>query len=659
MTKNYTDQRDAVFDSSEYLADVLARCAYIEKNFYRNNNREKAMVGDAIVKIYRSILQYAAEILTVQNSGTGRGILNRITAVANQRLTQLQSSIAEEEQTLHQWVQLDQHLQHGKEAENILTRLDDISKDLRALVQKFSLPIAKGAFYNAYENQHEDMCLPDTRVELQGRISVWAESPESECIFWLSGMAGTGKSTIARTMAKSFKDKGQLGASFFFKKGEPDRANAKKFVSTIANQLMICRPHLAGGILEAIETDPDISEKSLREQFNKLILLPLQTQKSNQRTMVIVIDALDECEKNEDIRTILKLVPQVQDSASIRLKVLLTSRPELHIRQEFQLNHQHEDLVLDKRPKEEIEHDIQLYLEHSLSKISKDNLLPTDWPGTDVMKKLTGMSVPLFIFAATLCRFVGDGIRSPEDRLDTIMRQGVVSGQMESIYQPVLEQLLNPKDKNESKDLAAEFCEIVGVIVLLTTPLSARAIGKLLDRRETKISFLLKKLHSVLRVPEDINSPVRILHLSFREFLLDTKSAFHVDEKETNRRIASDCLRVMNTGLRHNICGLSSYATLRKNIKRHTVDQHISADLQYSCRYWVYHLEQSEAHISEMELFTFLKRHLLHWFEAMSLMGTISEAMEIIHKLQSLEKVNTCSVSITNMTNKYKIEHEL
>lgn len=297
---------------------------------------------------------------------------------------------------------------------------------------------------------------------------------------------------------------------------------------------MTCRPHLADGILETIETDLDVSEKSLREQFNKLILLPLQTQESNQRTMVIVIDALDECEKNEDIRTILKLVPQVQDSASIRLKVFLTSRPELHIRQEFQLNHQLEDLVLDKRPKEEIEHDIQLYLEDSLSKISKDNSLPTDWPGTDAKKKLTGMSVPLFIFAATLCRFVGDGIQSPEDRLDTIMRREV-SGQMESIYQPVLEQLLNPKDKNESKDLAAEFCEVVGVIVLLTTPLSARALGKLLDRRETKISFLLKKLHSVLRVPEDINSPVRILHLSFREFLLDTKSAFHVDEKETNR----------------------------------------------------------------------------------------------------------------------------
>lgn len=73
----------------------------------------------------------------------------------------------------------------------------------------------------------------------------------------------------------------------------------------------------------------------------------------------------------------------------------------------------------------------------------------------------------------------------------------------------------------------------------------------------------------------------------------------------------------------------------------------------------MYHLEQSEAHISEMEVFAFFKKHLLHWFEAMSLMGIISEAMEIIHKLQSLEKVNTCSVSIANMTNKYKTEHEL
>ncbi|KAJ9488439.1 hypothetical protein VN97_g4841 [Penicillium thymicola] len=658
MTKNYTDRRDAVFDSPDHLADVLARCAYIEKSFYRNNHREQVIIGDAIVRTYRSILRYAAEILTVQNSGTGRGILNSITAVANQRLTQLQSSIKEEEQTLQQWVQLDQHLQHGKEAENILTQLDDISKNLRALVQKFSLPIAKGAFHQAYENQYEETCHPDTRIELRWRISRWAESPESECLFWLSGMAGTGKSTIARTMAKSFADKGQLGASFFFKKGEPDRANAKKFVSTIVKQLMQCRPHLAGGILEAIEMDPDISEKSVQDQFNTLILLPLQTQGSNQRTTVIVIDALDECEK-EDVRTILKLLPKVQDLASIRVKVFLTSRPELHIRQEFQLNHQHEDLVLDKRPREEVEHDIQLYLEDSLSKIRTDNSLPTDWPGTDAIKTLTGMSVPLFIFAATLCRFVGDGIKRPEDRLGTIMRQRRVSGQMESIYQPILEQILNPKDKNESKELAAEFCEIVGVIVLLTTPLSVRALGKLLDLPETKISFLLKKLHSVLRVPEDINSPVSILHLSFREFLLGTTSAFHLDEKETNRRIAFDCLRIMNTEFRHNICELSSYTTLRRDIDRHTVNQRLSADLQYSCRYWMYHLEQSKAHISETEIFAFLKENLLHWLEAMSLMGNILEAMQIIYKLQILEEVNTCSVSIANMTNGHKAENEL
>jgi hypothetical protein len=376
-----------------------------------------------------------------------------------------------------------------------------------------------------------------------------------------------------------------------------------------------------------------------------------------------VIDALDECKKTDDIRTILELLPQVRHSASIRVKVFLTSRPERAVRKEFLQNYDHEELAIDGLPNEEIERDIQLFLKDRFSKIRKDNSLPTDWPGTDTMKRLSGMSIPLFIFAATLCRFVGDGRKSPEDRLGAILQPRGVSlasqmGQMGSIYQSILEQLLNPEDQDESKDLAKEFREIVGVIVLLATPLSVYALGKLLDQQETTISFLLNKLHSVLRVPEGVNSPVRILHQSFREFLLDAKSVFRVDEKETNRRIASDCLRVMNARLKQNLCGLSSYGTWSPEDRQSTVDQHLSADLQYSCRYWVYHVEQSEVHTSEIEVLAFFKEHLLHWLEAMSLMGTMSETIGIIDKLR--EKVNTHSVNIAKVTNEHAAEqHEL
>ena len=85
-------------------------------------------------------------------------------------------------------------------------------------------------------------------------------------------MAGTGKSTIARTVAQSFASRGQLGASFFFKKGEGERGKASRFFTTIASDLMVHEPGVVPGIRKALDDDSKIADKSLRDQFEKLIL---------------------------------------------------------------------------------------------------------------------------------------------------------------------------------------------------------------------------------------------------------------------------------------------------------------------------------------------------------------------------------------------------
>jgi len=162
------------------------------------------------------------------------------------------------------------------------------------------LPTAGGASFDSHSDEHTARCLADTRVELQHQITEWVDDPNGKSIFWLNGMAGTGKSTIARTTAYSFADRGQLGASFFFKKGEGDRGNASRFFTTIATHLMKHMPGLIPGIIKAIEADPAISEKALKDQFKKLILLPLSEMKQSfpqPPKQVIVIDALDECER--------------------------------------------------------------------------------------------------------------------------------------------------------------------------------------------------------------------------------------------------------------------------------------------------------------------------------------------------------------------------
>jgi hypothetical protein len=648
MAKNHSDLQEAIFDSSEYLADVLARCAYVEKNFYRSNYGECVMIEVATIGTYKAILQYAAEVLVGQNYGRGRRILGSLTSITSQRLKELQTSVKQEEQKLYQWVQLDQHLQHGEEAKSILAQLDEMSKSIQAIAQNFSLPIAEGAFWNSYMDQHETFCLDDTRTELRSQISEWAESSESKCIFWLNGMAGTGKSTIARTVAKSFNGKGQLGASFFFKKGEADRGNARRFIPTIVKQLILHNHQLASGVLRAIENDPDISAKAFQEQFKKLLLRPLQNLPPNQTSaMVIVVDALDECEKAEEITTILEHLPQIQQSTGMRLKIFLTSRPENPVLYGFQKNKAHQDLVLHEIPELVIEHDIALFLKDRFAKIRKSRDLPKDWPGDEKIETLVTMSVPLFISAATVCRFVEDEMFPPTVRLDELLKdQAKYVTKMDKTYLPILSRLLDDRDDEDTENLVQQFREIVGAIILLAVPLSANALSHLLGIQVDTTSNLLRSFRSVLSIPGHQDLPVRILHLSFREFLLTTKARFYVNEEETHTKIASHCLLVMDKKLKHNICNLQSYGAQRMEIDSQAIEQCISVELKYSCRYWVYHLERSHVHVSEIEVLAFLKKHLLHWLEAMSLMGIISEAVGIIDRLQLGIKVSACKISI-------------
>ncbi|KAJ5249461.1 hypothetical protein N7524_011777 [Penicillium chrysogenum] len=367
ISQNRYDLRSALFGSSEYLADVLVHCAYIEDKFYHksdSNNKIKGDLANAMIRLYRAILHYAAQIRTAQDPSMGRKLLDCVTAITEHPLTELKASVEKERDNITRWIGLVQYLHHEDEAKETLCRIDQLAESMNNLIEKFkmsNLHVEEAAFYDSYANQHEDFCLPDTRTELCSRILEWAESADERCVFWLNGMAGTGKSTIARTVAQSFKDKGQLGATFFFKRGEGSRGNARYLVSTITRLL------LAPGVLAAIENDPNISSKYLSEQFNKL-LQPLGSLRSDRPiTIIMVIDALDECDREEDMQIIIRLLLSLQDYESVRLRVFLTSRPDLPILLGFKQNNNHKDVILHELPPPVIERDLRLFLKHKLS----------------------------------------------------------------------------------------------------------------------------------------------------------------------------------------------------------------------------------------------------------------------------------------------------
>ncbi|KAI9767392.1 MAG: hypothetical protein M1839_004511, partial [Geoglossum umbratile] len=519
------------------------------------------------------------------------------------------------------------------------------------------LPVAKGASFDSHMDEHSARCLANTRVELRSQIAEWAKDRNGKPIFWLKGMAGTGKSTIARSVAQSFADRHQLAASFFFKKGEGERGNATRFFTTIATDLVAHIPGLILGIRKTLDADPGISERALKNQFEKLILHPLLEMAPSQTlACIVVIDALDECEREGDIRVILQLLARAKDIKSVSLRILVTSRPELPIRLGFKqmLDGTYQDLVLHEVPKGTIEQDIRLFLEHELREIQEQRSLPPKWPSGDEIQVLVELAIPLFIFAATACRYIADRRDNPMKRLEVVLQyqSATYVSKLDRTYLPILSQLFDDEDEADKQRRTSEFRDMVGSIVVLESLLSISSLAHFFQISKEDIRCRLDSLHSVLSIPDSEDLPVRLLHPSSRDFLVDPqkkgKSPFWIDERETHERLANKCLELLSSpeGLRQNMCKLLNPGTLRSEIDERTIAICLPPELQYACRYWVHHLEQSDCHIHDGDpIHLFLRKYFLYWLEAMSLIREAYKCIHIINRLQALAESDMSTVS--------------
>ncbi len=474
-------------------------------------------------------------------------------------------------------------------------------------------------------------------------------------------MAGTGKSTISRTVAKMFADNGLLGASFFFKRGEGERGKAALFFPTIASQLMRKIPAVEPYVREAIDADPAIATKSLRDQLEKLIQQPLD-RIGQAMVIVIVVDALDECDGDNDIKPIISLLAQANVLCPARLRVFITSRPELPIRLGFKnVQGRYENLALHQIPEPIVERDISAFLRHELARIRVEynsealaglELLP-DWPGEHLIRTLAQMAVPLFIFAATVCRFIEDEGRSnPAKRLKYVLQYRTEAhdsklnklDKLDMTYLPVLNRLTFGRTDEDKADGFAEFRDVVGSIVLLAQPLSVRSLAGLLQISPEDVHSQLNSLHSVLSVPSKVDAPVRLFHLSFRDFLVDpTKRAgeFWIDETKCHKALTDRCIQLMRQHLKRDICSLQMPGKRRSEVDQRTIDAALPPEIQYACRYWVYHLKESKGSVRDGDLVDcFLKRHLLHWLEALGLLGWVSESIGMVDDLLGLLDVS-------------------
>jgi hypothetical protein len=528
------------------------------------------------------------------------------------------------------------------------------------------IPFAAQAAFNSQDKQHDPVCLRDTRVDVLEQIMAWADGHDERRIFWLSGMAGTGKSTIARTVARIYDEQERLGASFFFSRGGGDVSHASKFFTTIAWQLANVSLELKHYICEAISKQNNIASLTFQDQWNQLLFQPLSKLKSsvNQSSLLLVIDALDECEGDNNIRAILQLLARVKDLETTQLRIFITSRLETPIRLGFRAmpGILHHDLVLDGVSRDIVDHDISVFLRYQFTEIRNVfEDLPADWPGNEKIALLVKKSEGLFIYAATACRFVkNNGQWSPQHLLDLFIHNDSESQlqkkkskprklptwELDKIYTQILEHAFRDvEDAQDMEELSKEFRQVIGALATLFEPLSAIALSKLLPIDEEIINLRLQCLRSVFNVPEYKDSPIRLLHPSFCDFLLDKQRCcnqhFCIDDKEVHSALLESSLQLMSSNLKRDICGLHGPGTLAREVENYWLEQCLPLELQYVCRYWVQHLQKSgRLYLSDDgPVHTFLQEHLLHWFEALGLMGKTSEGILAITLLESIIEV--------------------
>ena len=492
-----------------------------------------------------------------------------------------------------------------------------------------------------YRYGNGQRCLRGTRKEVLQEIEHWLTSEWEHPVFWLNGLAGTGKSTIAQTFAETTFADGKLGASFFCSRDFKDQSNLHAIFPTLAFQLAYQYPAFRKELLKVLKVDRNIGQEqeSLYSQMEKLIVGPL---KATRIQTLIIIDALDECKDEEPASAILSILSRCINKIP-NVKFFITGQPEVRIHSGFRL----ESLVtitevfkLHEVEPQVVDSDIKLFLQIQLAAIAKgrsDCDLTEDWPSSSDVEVLCRKAAGFFIYASTAVKFVASQNDLPSERLallTSLPQSTAEEGKfgVDQLYTTVLNQAFHNVHTDNSQ-CSSRFQAVVGTVLLIFNPLPINGLSKLLKLNPSQIKNTMRPLHSLLLVPDTMDDPVLTFHKSFPDFLTDSERCkdkqFLVEPMVCHAQIVFSCLGLMKERLRKNICNLDDYAVLSEVADLSTCQkEHIGDALEYACCFWTKHLLRIPSSGSDIEevqkaIETFFTTCLPWWIEVLALTGNL------------------------------------
>jgi hypothetical protein len=361
------------------------------------------------------------------------------------------------------------------------------------------------------------------------------------------------------------------------------------------------------------------------------------------RTLVFVIDALDECGGTQSRPDILKALTSAA-SYIPWLKIVITSRPEVDIEDYFNAlapsTHFRHDLTADK----DTTSDLRTFAKDRFSRVALKQCLQSPWPEQSLFDNIIYRAAGLFIFIDTLALAL-EQCNDPTELLETTIGDSAGTGMMAlyRLYSSIL--------KTRIVHSKAEFRRVIGVLLIVAPnrPLCDETVAKLAGVRPDLVKMWVAELGAMFYRDEGASGGIRVRHLSISDFFVceDYQGDYQITLRDANVELGIACLKKMIGQLRFNICKLEDSRLANDDVKDlpSRIKENISDTLQYSSLYWSNHLcftATGDRRLWESLRKFFEGPYVLFWIEVLSLMGMLRIGVPNLRKVTStLVEVST------------------
>jgi NACHT domain len=486
--------------------------------------------------------------------------------------------------------------------------------------------------------------MEGTRTTVLDDIFDWATKPcdaktqpsgSNSGMFWLYGMPGLGKTSVANSLCDRLRRSGNLGGVFFCKHDNPDLREPKRVLPTLIAKLVQMWGPFRKLVAEALIDKPQINPESIR---GELLLEPLRLLKTHPtRPIVLVIDALDECGHHSARRQLLYCLTEACLVVNW-LRIVVTSRPERDIETFFGGN----TITCRDLATDDLKGDgIRLFTETRMAEVARNRERPSRWPGPERISKIVERSGGLFIFVDTLSRLVD--IPEPEPLLAQVL-----GGRSQGANTPLHHLYSMAIISRISQPTTAFHLILRGIVaVSVYRPLCDKTLAELLRLEPQVVREWVNELNSLFYRDNSEKGGIRVRHLSILEFLEGPScpTEFRVDPKMANSKLATCCLRNMERQLKFNICELETSYLSNWEIQDldDRVELRIPDALQYSCMYWSDHLcydnDQVDEEITRLLDDFFAESRFLYWLDVLSMIGKVRAAIVALQLMRACNKV--------------------